>query len=54
LTTITTPNSPEELKTGHGWNDYGMGFLLGGVGGAGLAYFLLNNLALFKNFTSGL
>jgi photosystem I subunit 11 len=52
--TITTPNPPEELKTGRGWNDYAMGFLLGGVGGATLAYFLLNNLALFKSFTAGL
>lgn len=54
MTTITTPNPPEELKTGHGWNEYASGFLVGGVGGAAFAYFLLTNFALFKNFTSGL
>lgn len=53
-TTITTPNPPQELSTGHGWNEYAAGFLLGGVGGAAFAYFLLTNFALFKNFASGL
>mgnify|MGYP002777004902 CR=1 FL=1 len=53
-TTITTPKPPEELNTGHGWNEYAAGFLVGGVGGAALAYFLLTNIALFKNFASGL
>jgi photosystem I subunit XI len=53
-TTITTPNPPKELNTGHGWNEYASGFLLGGVGGAAFAYFLLTNIALFKNFASGL
>ncbi|MGG6266120.1 photosystem I reaction center subunit XI [Leptolyngbya sp. AN03gr2] len=54
MTTITTPNPPEELKSGRGWNEYAAGFLVGGVGGAAFAYFLLTNLALFKNFASGL
>ncbi|MBE9012169.1 photosystem I reaction center subunit XI [Pseudanabaenaceae cyanobacterium LEGE 13415] len=54
MTTITTPKPPEELKSGRGWNEYAAGFLLGGVGGAAFAYFLLTNLALFKNFASGL
>ncbi|MER3435506.1 MAG: photosystem I reaction centre subunit XI PsaL [Leptolyngbya sp. ERB_1_1] len=53
-TTITTPNPPGELNTGHGWNEYAAGFLVGGVGGAAFAYFLLTNIAVFKNFTTGL
>ncbi|HTL88966.1 MAG TPA: photosystem I reaction center subunit XI [Leptolyngbya sp.] len=52
--TITTPNPPSELSTGHGWNEYASGFFVGGVGGAAFAYFLLTNISLFKNFTSGL
>jgi photosystem I subunit 11 len=47
-TTITTPRPPEELKTSEGWNEYGSGFLIGGVGGAFLAYLLLSNLAQIK------
>lgn len=48
-TTITTPNPPDALKNGHGWNEYATGFLIGGVGGATVAYLLLDNIALFKN-----
>ncbi|MBD2021644.1 photosystem I reaction center subunit XI [Leptolyngbya sp. FACHB-36] len=48
--TITTPNPPEALKTGEGWNEYGTGFLIGGVGGAIVAYFILANVDVFKNF----
>lgn len=52
--TLTTPNPPQELATGHGWNEYAAGFLLGGVGGAVLVYFILSNTALFQNFGTGL
>ncbi|BAS59262.1 MULTISPECIES: photosystem I reaction center subunit XI [Leptolyngbya] len=52
--TITTPNPPQELATGHGWNEYAGGFLLGGVLGAVLTYFLLSNTALFQHFGTGL
>lgn len=52
--TITTPNPPQELATGHGWNEYAAGFLLGGVGGAIAVYFLLTNTHLFQSFGSGL
>lgn len=46
--TITTPNPPAELNTSEGWNDYGSGFLIGGIGGALFAYFLLANLPTVK------
>jgi photosystem I subunit XI len=48
-TTFTIPNPPDTYKSGHGWNEYATGFLIGGVGGATVAYFLLDNIALFKN-----
>lgn len=47
-TTITTPRPPAELSTSEGWNDYGGGFLIGGIGGALFAYFLLANLPAIK------
>lgn len=53
-TTITTPNPPDAFKSKQGWNGYAGGFLIGGVGGAAFAYFILNNISLFKNFTAGL
>jgi photosystem I subunit XI len=52
--TITNPNPPDSFKSEHGWNEYGSGFLMGGIGGAALAYFLLSNLSLFGSFGSGL
>jgi photosystem I subunit 11 len=42
--TITTPNNPSALATSEGWNEYGTGFLIGGIGGAAFAYFLISNL----------
>ncbi|NDJ17166.1 photosystem I reaction center subunit XI [Myxacorys almedinensis] len=52
--TITTPNPPAAFRDGDGWNDYGSGFLIGGIGGATIAYFVLNNIALLKSLFSGL
>lgn len=46
--TITTPNPPQDLNSSEGWNDYGSGFLIGGIGGALFAYFLLANLPTIK------
>lgn len=44
----TTPNPPEALTTSEGWNEYASGFFIGGVGGAIVAYFILENLGLFN------
>lgn len=46
--TLTTPNPPADLSTSEGWNDYAGGFLIGGIGGALFAYFLLANLPPLK------
>lgn len=48
IATVTTPNPPEELKTAEGWHEYAGGFLIGGVGGALVAYALLANLDVVK------
>lgn len=47
--TITTPRPPEDFRSSEGWNEYGGGFLIGGVGGAALAYFLVSNLPTIKD-----
>jgi photosystem I subunit XI len=47
--TLTTPMPPNDFKTSEGWNEFGSGFLIGGIGGAAFAYFLLVNLPLIKN-----
>ncbi len=52
--TITTPNPPDAFENVHNWNEYASGFLIGGIGGAAFAYFLLANIGLFKNLLSGL
>jgi photosystem I subunit XI len=39
--TITTPRPPEAFNTSEGWNEYGSGFLIGGIGGALFAYAIL-------------
>jgi photosystem I subunit 11 len=50
LATITTPNPPKELKHSTGWDRYAAGFFIGGIAGAGLAYEILANVDVFKNF----
>ncbi|UBF25814.1 photosystem I reaction center subunit XI [Kovacikia minuta CCNUW1] len=51
VATITTPNPPRELREGEGWNEYAGGFLIGGVGGAAFAYFILTSIDLIKGFS---
>jgi photosystem I subunit 11 len=53
-TTITTPNPPEAFNTSEGWNEYGSGFLIGGIGGALVAFFLLSNIPALQNIGLGL
>jgi photosystem I subunit 11 len=46
--TITTPRPPDALNTQEGWNEFASNFLIGGVGGAGVAYLLISNLELLQ------
>ncbi|MBW4576962.1 MAG: photosystem I reaction center subunit XI [Aphanothece sp. CMT-3BRIN-NPC111] len=52
--TLTTPNPPEALNSQEGWTEYGSGFLIGGIGGAGLAYLLISQLAALQGVSSHL
>lgn len=45
---VTTPQVPDAFKSPEGWNNFASGFLIGGVGGAVVAYFLLNNIELLQ------
>ncbi|NEP57205.1 MAG: chlorophyll a/b binding light-harvesting protein [Symploca sp. SIO2G7] len=47
------PNVPESLRTIDGWSQFTTTFLIGGVGGAIFAYFILENLDLLKSVAVG-
>lgn len=47
--TVTTPNPPDAFRSPEGWNTFTSGFLIGGVGGAVVAYFVLANIELIRN-----
>jgi len=51
--TLTTPRPPGELASSEGWNEYGSGFLIGGIGGAIFAYFLLANFSAIQALLNG-
>lgn len=40
ISTLTTPKAPAELSTPEGWNEFASSFLIGGVGGAAVAFLL--------------
>lgn len=40
ISTLTTPKVPAELATAEGWNEFASSFLIGGVGGAAVAFLL--------------
>jgi len=52
LVTVTTPNPPAALNTQEGWNEFGTGFLIGGLGGAVVAYLLLDYLPAIQGILS--
>lgn len=52
--TVTTPQPPDDLKSPEGWNEFGSGFLIGGIGGAGFAYLLISNLEVLQKVASNL
>jgi len=45
---------PEDLRTAQGWSQFSGSFLIGGVGGAIFAYWILNNLEGFQQIVQGL
>jgi len=46
---LPAPNPTEAFRSQEGWNTYATGFLIGGVGGAVVAYFLLANIEVIQN-----
>jgi photosystem I subunit XI len=40
ISTLTTPKAPAELATQEGWSEFASSFLIGGVGGAAVAFLL--------------
>jgi photosystem I subunit XI len=49
IATITVPNPPDTFASTQGWNTYATGFLVGGVGGAVVAYLIVSNVDVFQN-----
>ncbi len=47
--TLTVPHPPSVFASTKGWDTYATGFLIGGVGGAVLAYLIVANIDVFKN-----
>jgi len=47
-----TPQPPADFNTGVGWNKYGTGFLVGGLGGAVLGYLVLSNIEVIQGLFS--
>lgn len=44
IATVTVPNPPDSFKSGEGWNNFASAFLIGGLGGAVVAYLIASNL----------
>ncbi len=45
---VTVPNPPSDFNTTEGWNNFAAAFLIGGIGGAAFAYFLISNLTFIQ------
>jgi photosystem I subunit 11 len=50
LASVTVPNPPQAFtdNNNEGWNNFASAFLIGGIGGAVVAYFLTSNLAIIQ------
>jgi photosystem I subunit 11 len=51
LGSVTVPNPPDAFTSKEGWNNFGSAFLIGGIGGAVVAYFLTSNLGILQGIT---
>jgi photosystem I subunit XI len=50
LPSVAVPKVPTDLNQ-KGWNEFTSGFLVGGIGGAAFAYFLVANVPIFSNIS---
>ncbi len=53
IATVTVPNPPDAFKSPEGWNNFASAFLIGGLGGAVVAYFVASNLQLVQGLVGG-
>jgi photosystem I subunit XI len=51
LASIAAPTAPANLGDQKGWSDFTSAFLVGGVGGAAVGYFLLANIPVLSSFS---
>jgi photosystem I subunit XI len=51
LASVTVPKPPADIKDGKGWSEFTSGFLIGGLGGAAVAYLLLANIPVLSSFS---
>jgi len=51
--TVTVPNPPDSFKTKEGWGNFGSAFLIGGLGGAVVAYLVASNIGLIQGLFGG-
>ncbi len=47
--TVMPARSQDTFRSPEGWNTFASGFLIGGIGGALVAYFLLNNIEVLQS-----
>jgi photosystem I subunit XI len=50
----SNPMAPDDLQTGMGWSQFAGGFFVGAMGGAFVAYFILDNFAGIDAMMRGL
>ncbi len=51
---VQNPDTPAELKTADGWSQLTAGFFLGGMAGAFIAFFLLENFDIVDSILRGI
>ena len=51
LASVAAPTAPTDLNTGKGWSEFTSAFLIGGIGGAAVAYLLVANLPVLSSFS---
>jgi photosystem I subunit XI len=51
LPSVAAPTAPANLNNQKGWSDFTSAFLVGGAGGAAVAYFLLANIPVLSSFS---
>jgi photosystem I subunit XI len=48
LASVTVPKPPDSFNTKEGWNNFASAFLIGGIGGAAVAFFIAGNLGMLQ------